>query len=192
MAIAGPILGLDMGRRMGVAIGEPGSIPLSFSVLLGTQRDGIAVQSSNLIAWLNAILAGVDPVSRRPLPKPGLVAKEEPFRLAAFRDKGVNEEAVRSAYGLHVVCVGMCERHGVPFDEAPAQTITKHFTGVARHGGRPQKKRAIILRCRQLDYVPADCTDDDRCDALAAWDWACANRAGVAPRELVLFQGKAA
>jgi hypothetical protein len=86
----------------------------------------------------------------------------------------------------------MCKRHAVQCCEASAQSVTKHFTGTARHGGRAPKKRAIVARCRMLGYVPADCTDEDRCDALAVWDWACAHKARVAPRDLVLFQGRAA
>lgn len=174
----GPIMGLDIGRLLGVAIGEPGGVPRSSTVILAKPRGELAEQAGNLIAFLD---------QRFRAERPKLVAKEAPFSLAAFRDHAVSEAVVRSAYGLHCVVLGMCRRFGIPCHDAHESSVTKHFTGRGRHGGRSHRKRAILERCRLLGYVPLDCADEDRADACAVWDWACAHLAKVPPRELHLF-----
>ena len=181
--MGGPVIGLDAGRRLGFAAGLPNAVPESFTVVLSKSDAGLAVQAGNLIAFLD---------KRFREDRPALVVKEAPFSLAAFSDHHVNEAAVRSAFGLHCIIDGMCQRYGITCREIAEVTVTKHFTGKARHGGRPARKRAIINRCRLLGYVAADCSDEDRCDALAVWDWACATLARVPPRELHMFNEGAA
>jgi hypothetical protein len=179
MPVGGPIFAVDVGRLTGFAAGRPGEIPRSFTVTLSTPRAGLAVQASNLIAFLDRELRE---------DRPALVAKEAPFSLAAFSDHRVAEAVVRSAYGLHCIIEAVCQRFGIPCHEAAESTITKHFTGRGRHGGRAARKRAIVARCKLLGYVPADCADEDRCDALAVWSWAEATLARVSPKEIRLFR----
>ena len=183
-----PLVALDVGRLLGVAVGVPGLVPASYSIALAKPSAGIAAQLGNLIAVMDLVLAGRDPrePGREAGPKPFMLVKEAPFSLAAFSDHRVAESVVRSAYALHGVIAGMCVRHGVECRDAHEATVTKHFTGKGRHGGRPERKAAIIRRCRLLGYVPADCNDEDRCDALACWDFAAATYAR-APSALRLF-----
>lgn len=191
----GVLVGLDVGRLLGVAVGVPGMIPASYSVALAKPSAGLAAQLGNLIAVCDLLLAGRDPRDPKaePGPKPAMVVKEAPLSLAAFSDHRVAEAVVRSAFALHGVIAGMCVRHGVECRDAYEATVTKHFTGKGRWGGRAERKAAIIRRCRLLGYVPADCADEDRCDALAVWDWASATIAR-APGALRLFgeEGRAA
>lgn len=179
----GRIIGLDVGRLTGVASGtRRDAAPTSFTVILSGPRAGLAVQAGNLLAFL-------DQEFRRE--KPALLAKEAPIPLAAFRDKDAAAHTVRSAFALHGVVEAMCQRFSVPCHEVVESTVTKFFTGKGRWGGRRARKEAVMLRCRALGYVPADCRDEDRCDALAVWDWACAHLAKRAPRELVMFGERA-
>ncbi|MDP2618592.1 MAG: hypothetical protein Q8P46_00205 [Hyphomicrobiales bacterium] len=180
---SGAIIGFDVGRLLGFAAGMPGTMPESSTVALSKPGGALSLQAANLIAFLDKTFREY---------RPALVAKEAPFSLAAFSDHHVNEAAVRSAFGLHCIIDGMCQRFGIPCHESAVATVTKHFTGKARHGGRTPRKRAIMQRCRVLGYVPADCRDEDRCDALCVWDWAAATLARVPPKELVLFNEGAA
>lgn len=195
MTAGRPLIGLDVGRLLGVAVGVAGMTPASYSIALAKPSAGLAVQLGNLIAVMDLVLSGRDPSDpgREPGPKPAMVVKEAPLTLAAFSDHRVAEAVVRSAFALHGVIAGMCVRHGVECRDANEATVTKHFTGKGRHGGRAERKAAIIRRCRLLGYVPADCNDEDRCDALACWDWASATIA-LAPGAFRLFgeEGKAA
>lgn len=179
-----PLVALDVGRLLGVAVGMPGMIPESYSVVLSKPSAGLAVQAGNLIAFLDQLFRER---------KPFMLVKEAPFSLAAFSEHRVAEGVVKSAYALHGIIAGMCARHGVECRDAYESTVTKHFTGKGRHGGRAERKAAIIRRCRSLGYLPAGCNDDDRADACAVFDFAAATYAR-APSRLVLFgqEGKAA
>ena len=191
----GIIVGLDIGRLLGVAVGAPGGAPASYSIVLAKPSAGLAAQLGNLIAVMGLLLAGRDPRDRSAEagPRPRLVVKEAPLTLAAFSDHRVAEAVVRSAFALHGVVAGMCARYGVECRDVNEATVTKHFTGKGRHGGRAARKAAIVSRCRLLGYVPDDCRDEDRCDALACWDFATATYAR-APSALRLFgeEGRAA
>lgn len=179
------IIGLDIARVMGVAEGEPGAMsPASYTWTLGKPRGGLAAQCTELVRQLNRRL--------RTEPKVVLVAKEACFTLASFRDHGVSEEVVRSAFGLHAVVLGICGVYGIPCRDVPVATVTKHFTGKIRWGGRAERKRAVIARCHLLGYLPGDCDDDNRADALAVFDWAASTLARVPPKELRLFGERAA
>ncbi|MCP4305652.1 MAG: hypothetical protein GY788_12380 [bacterium] len=175
------IIGLDLGRLTGFASGTPGEKPKSFTVILSRPREGLAVQCGNLIAFLDRELRD----------KPTALAKEAPFSLAAFSDKAVAEAVVKSAYGLHAIVEGMCQRYGVTCHSVADSTVRKHFTGRGRHGDRKATKQAVITRCIQLGYAPRDCKDEDRCDALAVFDWASATIAKK-PGAFQLFEGRAA
>lgn len=177
--IPGPFLALDLGRLTGVAEGAPGALrPSSWTWTLSDPQDGLAVQCVELARVLNKRLLQA--------PRPSLVVVEAPLGLAAFRNLGASEISIRSAYALNAVVTGIAGAFMIPVREAGVGQVTKHFTGQVRHGGRDPRKRAVIARCRILGYVPSDCTDDDRCDALAVWDWACAHIARR-PRELALY-----
>lgn len=179
----GPILALDLARLTGFAIGRPGEIPRSGTEVLSKPHAGLGVQAGRLISFLNREFRDSQPI---------MVVKEAPFSLAAFSDHRVAEKVVRSAYGLHAIVEGMAHRFDIPCHDAPEATVTKHFTGKGRHGGRANRKRAIIERCHQLGYLDRRCRDDDRADAIAVWSWAEAHLARRAPTALHFFGGAAA
>jgi hypothetical protein len=176
----GIILGIDVARLMGVAEGEPDGRPMSYLWTLSKPRDGQPAQFKALVARLNHRF--------RQDPRPVLVMKEAAFSLASFRDHGVSEEVVRSAFGMHAIIEGMCGVYGIPCRDVNVATATKHFTGKSRHGGRAARKAAVITRCKQLGYVAPDCIDDNICDALAVWDYAAHVFGRRQPREIVMFQ----
>lgn len=176
-------MAFDLGRLAGFAIGKPGEIPRSGTEVLAKPHGGFAAQAGHLISFLNREFRDNQPL---------MVVKEAPFSLAAFSDHRVAEKVVRSAYGLHAIVEGMAHRFDIPCHDAPEATVTKHFTGKGRHGGRANRKRAIIERCHQLGYLDRRCRDDDRADAIAVWDFACAHLARRAPPVLHMFGGKAA
>lgn len=135
------------------------------------------MQSAGLVRFLN---------QRLKTDRPAVVVKEAALSLAAYRELGTGEDAIRSAYGLSAVVTGVCGFYGVPCRDVSVAVATKHFTGMVRHGGRAARKKAIIAQCKALGYLPKDCLDDNRADALAMWDWACAHLAR-SPRALALW-----
>lgn len=190
----GHLVALDVGRLLGVAVGAPGMIPTSYTVTLAKPSAGLPAQLGNLIAVMDILLTGRDP--RDPGspagPKPAMVVKEAALTLAAFSDHRVAEAVVRSAFALHGVIAGMCVRHGVECRDANEATVTKHFTGNARWGGRAARKAAIVRRCQALGYFGRDVNDDDRADACAVFDFASHTFARVSPKELRLFEPRRA
>lgn len=174
MAGAGIIFALDLGVRTGFATGPVGDVPRSGTVLLKKPDQPRAGAFGNLIAWLNAEW------SRE---RPTVVVKESMLPLQAFKSLGNAELTVRVTAGLHAIVEGMCARFGLsPIDIADS-TARKHFIGRARMGSRAESKKAVIQRCHVLGYMPKDCTDADRADALCLWDCAAA----TAPKKLYLF-----
>lgn len=179
----GPIYAFDVGVRLGYAIGEPGRMPRSGTVVLKATNEPRAVAFGNLIFWLNHHWSEI---------KPAMVIKEAPLPLQGFRNVENAQHTVRMTYGLHSNIEGMCARFGVPFEDVADSTIRRHFIGRARMGTRVETKRAVVKRCHVLGYFPADCNDDNRADALAAWDFAAATWGRSAPRVLHMFNEAAA
>lgn len=178
MPTAGLILSLDLATHTGFALGCPGDVPVSGAVALKRPNEDRSVAFGNLVAWLHERFT-VDP--------PALVVKEQPLALQAFAKLGNSEALVRLTYGLHAVTEALCQRFGIRCEEVSDATVRRHFIGKGRLGSRTETKGAVIQRCRLLNLVPADCQDDNRCDALAVHDWACAHLARRAPAELHLF-----
>lgn len=182
MALIGSIFCLDLAQRCGFAAGPVGDIPRSGAVLLKKPGEHRAIALGNLIAWMNTEW------SRE---RPALVVKEAPLPLQAYRDRGNSEAAVLMAYGLHGVVEAMCSRFGLRLEQAHPATIRKHFIGKGRMGARDATKAAVVQRAQLLGFMPKDCFDEDRADAIAVWDWAAAHFGGRAANVLHLF-GEAA
>jgi len=173
------ILALDLGRRLGWALGEnPIDLRSGFEVL-GKPGAPLDHMLGNLLRWLQAQFEKAEPA---------LLVKEAPLSLAAFQRLGTGEDAVRAAYAQHGVVEATCNHWGVECRDVNVLVATKHFTGKASWGGRQERKRAIIARCHALGYLKRDeTTDDNESDALAVWDWAQATIARKPPQELILF-----
>lgn len=164
--MSGLILALDLGTRCGFAYGAPGDHPTSGAVLLKKKGEPADVVFGNFIAFLQQTFDDVSP---------SLVVKEAPFSLQAFSERGNSEAGVLMAFGMHAITRGMCQRYGITCEQAYAATVRKHLLGKARMGTRDTTKAAVVERCKLLGILPADSNDDDRADALATHDWACAN-----------------
>jgi hypothetical protein len=171
---AGLIFSLDLGARCGFAIGAPGTMPDSGTVILKKPDEPRAIAFSNLICFLNEHWSAA---------KPDRVVKEAMLPLQAFRNIGNAEHTVRMTSGLHAVAEAMCVRFGIPVEDIADSTVRRHFIGRGRMGTRAESKAAVIQRCHLLGYMPKECRDADRADALALWDLAAA----TVPSELYLF-----
>jgi hypothetical protein len=179
MPQAGTIFALDLAVHAGYAIGAPGECPRSGSVILKKPDDHRAVAFANLFRFLN---------ERWSEDRPSLVVKEAPLPLQAFKSLGNAAFTVRVTHGLHAVVEGMCAMFGISCEDVSDATVRKHFIGKANCGNRAATKAAIIQRCHLLGYMPKDCCDDNRADALATWDFAAA----TTPKKLFLFGERAA
>jgi hypothetical protein len=164
--VTGLIYCLDLGITTGFAKGKPGDAPVSGTVRLKQKGESIDIAFSNLIAFL---------CEQFETEKPALVIKEKMLALQAFATIGNAESTVRAHAGYHAIVEALCVRFGVDWDEVADSTARKHFIGIGRTGDREETKRAVVARCHALKIMPPDCHDDNRGDALAVWDWACAN-----------------
>ena len=172
------IFALDLATNTGFAVGAPGTRPRTGTIRLKRPDEPQDVAFGNLIYWLN---------EEWTRDRPQLVVKEAPFSLQAFKERTNSQSGVELAYGLHAIVRGMCSRFGVRCEQAHPATIRKHFIGTAKLGDRAATKAAVIQRCRLLKLVPADCNDDNRCDAAATHDYACAVLCRRPPGKLVMF-----
>lgn len=180
MNIVGPIYAFDLGVKSGIARGAPGEHPWSAILTLKKPGESRDVAFSNFIAFLHDEWSAALPV---------LVVKEAMLPLEAFRKIGNAESTVRLHAGLHAIVEGMCGRFGIPWRDVHDPTVRKHFLGRANMGNRDATKLAVVARCHLLGLMPRDCHDNNRADALATHDWACANfgRRSVSTSELYLF-----
>lgn len=189
MRVTGNILALDIATLTGVAWGVPGEKPQSECYRLKEPDQHHDIAFSNMIALVDSKIREL---------KPELVFKESALSLEAFKMMNSSQANVELQYKLHGIVEGVCVRHGVLWDQEKENTIRKHFIGtgggtrgaVDRVEARNQTKAAIVNRCHLLKYLPADCNDDNRADALAAWDYAAANFGGRVT-EFALFGQKA-
>lgn len=164
--VTGLIFCLDLGVASGFAKGRPGDAPVSGTVRLKQKGESIDVAFANLVAFL---------CQEFEQNRPALVIKEQMLALQAFMAMGNAESTVRAHAGYHAIVEGLCVRFNIPWDDVADSTARKHFIGVGRTGDRDETKRAVVARCHALKLMPADCHDDNRGDALAIHDWACAN-----------------
>lgn len=178
--LEGSIFALDLGRRSGFAVGRPGELPRSGAVVLKAKDEPRRIALGNLIAFLQQQFKTY---------RLALVVKEAPLALEAFRRIRSSEDNVRMHHSLHGVVEGMCARFGIPIEEVAPATVRKHFIGSANMGERSATKRALVQRCHALGLMPRDVHDEDRADALAIHDWACAwfGKRSAAGEKLVLF-----
>jgi hypothetical protein len=172
------VLALDCATRTGYAHGLAGQPPRSGAVRL--KRPDEPVQ----VAWQNA---GFFLRDMFVMDKPDLLVIEAPMHPAGQK----SPDAVVLQWGVVAVVSFIAKAYDIRLEEVNAQTVSKHFTGKARwsaqEGGRKAKKLATVQRAKLLGYLPEDCADEDRADACAVFDFACARWARVQPAELRMF-----
>jgi hypothetical protein len=172
------ILALDAATRTGFAIGESGQKPRVDAVRLKKPNEPVEVAWSNMGFFLRDLFV---------LDRPDLLAIEAPMHPAGQK----SPDAVVLQWGVVAVVTFMASAYRIRLEFVNAQTVSKHFTGKARwspaEGGRDAKKAAAVQRARLLGYIPDDCSDADKADAAALFDFACAKWAKVRQKEIVLF-----
>lgn len=159
------VFALDLATRTGFAVGAAGEKPRSGVVVLKKPNEHRSEAFWNLTAWLQQEWSQE---------KPHLVVKEAPFNLQAFADKHNSQAGVQLAYGFHGIVEGLARGYGIPCEDAYPSAIRKFFLGRARLGTRAETKAAVVARCHLLRLIPADCDDDNRADAVATFEFACA------------------
>lgn len=180
MPTDGLIFALDIATHTGFAVGLPGQMPRSGVVTLKKRGEPHSEAFFNMMRFLEAQWRRERPV---------LVAKEAHLRLQAYQMFGNSEARIELDFGLHAIVEAMARSFGIPCEQAEAVTIRKHFLGKARMGSREETKMAVVKRCHLLGLMPKDRFDDNRADACATWDWACAKymRKSVTGKTLYLW-----
>ena len=179
--IVGPIFAIDLGVRTGFAVGAPGTArPDSGAVILKRKDEPARTAAGNLIAFLHERFSARCP-SMFVMASPPTI----PWHAAAHS----REETAWMQYGLPMICLGMCDRFGIPSGTIAESTVRKHFIGVGRTGNREATKLTVISRCVVLGLLPRGSDDDDQADSIALWDWACSTygRRSVSTSSLHLF-----
>jgi hypothetical protein len=175
------IIALDLGRNLGVALGRAGTPrPQSLALPMSRSWDGRADTFLELRRFMEEHLAHL---AGRPL----FVVKESPPHLKAFLTLRDSSASARTTMGYHATIETSCRLFHVPVFEQGVRTVRLHFIGNAALA-REAAKAAVLSRCHELGYLPRDCDDNDRGDALAVFDWASVHIARVAPAELHLFK----
>jgi hypothetical protein len=174
------IFALDPGVRAGFAEGESGTIPLSGAVRLKKQSEPIEKAAEQLGCFLRDRWSG-------PMGMPDLLCIEHWMQPGAQK----NAAAAISSLLLAGAARAMAGVYGIRVEEPWAQTVRKHFCGKARLDDRGETNRMVLNRAIALGYVPRDCTDWDRANACALFDYAAATYGRVAPKSLVMFGGTA-
>ncbi len=168
------ILALDLAVVTGYAIGIAGEIPQSGSVRLKRRDDPAEVAPFNMLAFLR---------DRFVLDKPDLVAIEHYMHPVASK----SADATILQLFCFGVAVAACQAYGLRYEAPRVDAIRKHFCGQRNAGNRGDTKRMVLARAKTLGYVPRDCTDDNRADACALFDFASAHYARVRPKALIMF-----
>ena len=155
------VLALDIATNTGVAVGNSGENPKSWSVYLGDAPDDR--RFSNVLKLTE-----------------GLIEKNRPDLIVVEAAIG-GPKASAYLIGL-VACVrGQAARMGVRCEAAHLATVRKHFLGKSlsvKHfphlkpaAAKKAIKQQVIDRCNLLGWAP---DTDDEADACALWDYACA------------------
>lgn len=179
---------LDIATRTGVAVGVVGERPEWHLWRLKKPDDDTTVVADTMgrkIVELCLLEAY----------RPDLIVYEAPLRpFSQGQENGKQRERkiVRSAASIELPLYaigalwGVARRYGIEVMMTTPAKARKHFIGTSNLGNGEATKAAVISRCITLGYVPPGFKDDNVCDALALWDWACATRGRHIPRELIM------
>jgi hypothetical protein len=173
------IIGLDLATRLGWCIGAPGTVPRSGSFRLKMPSEPIDTALLNLFRFLEREFNEKIP---------SLVIAEKKLSIAAQLKLTNNEANIDFQCSLHAVTRLICRLFGVPCISVADSTIRKHLLGRGKLGDRKSTKAAVVARCKLIGLIERTAPDDDdRSDAVAAWEYACAHHARRSPAELFMF-----
>lgn len=158
MSVRGKILFLDLARRTGWALGEPGGALRSGSTALARDKAPLGELFTGLDAWLTAMIGDH---------RPGVVAFEQPMDPRHMGGK-TTFHTVRLLIGLAAQAEATCFRLKVPHVfECSVSDVRKHVVGKVPRGGGKEAKKAVIgaLRIQGFGKI----RDDNEADAVAGW-----------------------
>jgi hypothetical protein len=175
-------------NKTGFACGRAGSKPRVQTWLLRKREESVENAAVNFGRTLRDMFQ---------FERPDLVVVENFLNPVVQR----SADAAISSIGLHFALVATAGLWGIRVEKVSVDTVRKHFCGrssamprtrgekTARQKAeaRQATKDMVLKRAKLLGYLPHDCFDDNKADACAIFDFACASYAGVKPRELVLF-----
>jgi hypothetical protein len=176
------LIALDMGRALGVALGRAGTrYPQSLTIKMSRVSDSRGETFEAIDVFMGEQLHHF-----KERHQPVFVAKEGAPHINGFVELNDSSDSARTTLGYHAIVERVCTHFRVPYVDEDVRTIRKHFVGRG-YLARTEAKAAVLQRCKDLSYLPADCEDTDRADALAVWSWASVHIARRAPADLVLF-----
>jgi len=159
MSYAGQILALDLARVTGFAVGRPGEIPRSGSVIFAKEGASMAAVLSACRAWLRQFLLDNPAIQ--------LVVFEAPL-LPMFKRGKTTIVTIRQLMGLcGTVEEFLYSKGGYDIREARVADVRIHFLGSNKHK-REEAKRLTVAMCRARGWIAVD---DNAADALALWDY---------------------
>lgn len=180
---------LDLGNTAGYAEGLVGEMPSavhSVSLKRGqTTPEGVA---RNLGCFLRDRAVWGDP---------DLICVEHYMQPAGQP----SDDVTITHMLLHGALLGFAGPRGIRVEAPYTQTVTKHFCGQAtaklsvtytseskrKAAMREAKKRMVLARAITLGMLPRTCTDFDKADACALFDFAAATYARRGLATLVMF-----
>lgn len=149
------LVALDLGTKMGVAIGDVRGVPTCATVVIGEAGAAHPSRFAFVMDWTHRLIRDE---------APDLIAIEKPI---AAGPKG-GEERVMLAMGIRASIFGVAHMRGVRTREYAVSTVRKHFLGSGRVASALAKKRTFQM-CRSLGW---DVEDFEQSDAAAVWDLA--------------------
>jgi hypothetical protein len=158
------VLALDTATRCGFAFGETGCATPEFGARDFSGQGGNGEVIGKFRQWLNQRCYQL---------KPGIVVFEAPYIPVFQKPKPggpppMNALTLRRLIGLTETVCAVCWELRIECREATTGEISKFFTGVFRHaGGRDAKKAATIAMCTAWGWDVEG--SDDAADALALW-----------------------
>lgn len=176
------ILSIDLGRLCGFCMGVAGTIPESWSHELrrSGQPNGLALGE----------LAREMIRAKNRLGKPDMIVLEHWLPPKQAKSGANVEDALR----MNGACNAIAGVWGVNVSEPFPSTVRTQVCGRPYESGdglrgnrRISNTKIMVLDTMiTLGYLPRNCNDDDRADAVCAWVWAQANFARVPPANFTL------
>ena len=176
----------DLATKVGVAMGEPPSDLgdlVSFSVMLRRNKfDDMYDLSRHFRSYLETRFAEATNLGCMPQ----MLVWEHIPHASSYRGQ-TNAVARDIPLLLSGRLSDAAHDHNLRHEEVYPQTIRKAFLGKPNAGERGATKQEVIARCKEWGFVPDDCKDDNRCDAVALWSYAQRHWCGWQPSfELIM------
>lgn len=177
------IWAFDLATRCGVAHGNPPRCLEdldSYVVKIRNNPDEDYWQlARNFLKYLYDVLKNT---------RPDLIVWEAPLSVHAKFDRPQNEGALLLPHKLEDRLRDVCEDVDIPWRRSDVNVMRRTFLGQAR--GRIKKtaiKRAMCDQCHLWGYLPSQCWEDNRADAIGHWHYAQLKWGGWRPPGEVLF-----